>query len=136
MRARLRPSLILSAVAALAAAAMASSAAQAAAGSGHDNCFLSHDWESWTAPGGGDYILLRVNLHDYYRIDFTPGSHVRKDPDRFLVNRVRGSNWICGPLDLDLTLQDHSGFQEPLIARSLRKLTPQEVAALPKKDRP
>jgi hypothetical protein len=52
------------------------------------------------------------------------------------VSRIRGSNWICSPLDLDLTLSDHLGFREPLIARSLRKLTPEEVAAIPRKDLP
>jgi hypothetical protein len=129
----LRPSL---AIAAFAAAALLPLAAHAA-GASNQNCFLSRDWESWTAPGSADFIVLRVNLHDYYRIDLTPGTHVRKDPDRFLVNRLRGSNWICGPLDLDLELADHqSGFRQPLIARSLRKLTPQEVAAIPPKERP
>ena len=54
----------------------------------------------------------------------------------FLVSQVRGSNWICGPLDLDLQLSDHNGFRQGLIARSLRKLTPAEVAAIPRKDLP
>jgi hypothetical protein len=69
-------------------------------------------------------------------VDLTPGSHVRKYPDYFLINRLRGSNWICGPLDLDLSVSDHQGFRQPLIARSLRKLTPAEVAAIPRKDLP
>jgi hypothetical protein len=63
----------------------------------------------------------------------SPGLH---NGDRFLVNRVRGSDWICSPLDLDLTLADHNGYREPLISRSLRKLTPAEVAAIPRKDLP
>ena len=130
----LRPSLIL---AAAAAAALGASAAQADTKPGPvKDCFLSRDWESWTAPGNGDAIIVRVNLHDFYEIGLTPGSHVRKDPDRFLINKIRGSSWICSPLDLDLQLSDHVGFRQPLIARSLRKLTPAEVAALPPKDRP
>ena len=103
--------------------------------SGKD-CFLSNSWQGWSAPGDGDVLYLRVNMHDIYRVDLTPGTHARKDPDRFLVNRVHGPDWICSPLDLDLTLDDHHGFREPLIARSLRKLTPQEVAAIPPKDLP
>jgi hypothetical protein len=31
---------------------------------------------------------------------------------------------------------DHHGFYQPLIARSLTKLSPAEVAAIPKKYRP
>ena len=131
---RLRSSLVLAAV----ATALTATAAQAAAtgGNGRDNCFLSRDWDGWTAPGDGDRIIVKVRMRDYYEIGLTPGSHVRKDADKFLVNKVRGSEWICSPLDLDLQLADHAGFRQPLIARSLRKLTPQEVAALPRKDRP
>lgn len=99
-------------------------------------CFLSRDWQGWSAPGNGDVLYLRVRAHEIWRVDLTPGSHARKDPDYFLVNQVRGSSWICSPLDLDLTLSDHHGFRQGLIARSLRKLTPAEVAAIPKKDLP
>jgi hypothetical protein len=61
---------------------------------------------------------------------------VRKDADRFLINRVRGSSWICSPIDLDLTLSDHNGFKEPIFVKGLRKLTPAEVAAIPAKEKP
>jgi hypothetical protein len=120
-------------VAALLAATGASAATDQKASR---DCFRSIDWEGWSAPAGGDMLYLRVHLHDVYRIDLIPGSHVRKDPDRFLVNRVRGSDWICSRLDLDLTLSDHHGFEEPLFPRAIRKLTPEEVAAIPRKDLP
>jgi len=129
----LRPSLIL---AAAAAASVLGATTANAAPTDHQNCFLGRDWESWSAPGDGDTILIRVGLRDIYRVDLTPGSHVRKDPDRFLITKQRGSSWICSPLDLDLQVADHVGFRQPLIAKSLRKLTPQEVAAIPKKDLP
>ena len=99
-------------------------------------CFASNSWQGWSAPRDGDALYLRVGVHDIYRVELTPGTRVRHDGDRFLVNQVRGSNWICSHLDLDLTLSDHHGFREPLIARSLRKLTPAEVAAIPRKDLP
>ena len=121
----------------LAAALLAATAAQAVetpvAGK---SCFLSRDWRGWSAPGDGDVLLFRVGLNDIYRVELTPGSHVRKMGDRFLVVKMRGSSWVCSPLDLDLSLSDTHGFREPLIARSLRKLTPQEVAAIPKKEMP
>jgi hypothetical protein len=122
---------------ALGAAALTATAAQAAdkPTAGRD-CFLSRNWEGWSAPGESDFILLRVGIHDVYRVDLTPGTRVRKDPDRFLVNELRGSSWICSPLDLDLQIADHHGFREPLIARSIRRLTPAEIAAYPRKDLP
>lgn len=111
-------------------------ATAAPGGSPGNSCFTSVNWDAWSATADGDALYLRVGLHDIYRVDLTPGSHVRKEPDYFLVNRLRGSSWICSPLDLDLTLSDHQGFQRPLIARSLRKLTPAEVAAIPRKELP
>ena len=133
----LRLNLLLATIgaAAFAATAAAASPAESPKDPGK-SCFLSNSWQGWSAPGDGETLYLRVGLHDIYRVDLTPGTHVHKMGDRFLVNRVRGSNWICSPLDLDLTLSDRTGFREPLIARSLRKLTPAEVAAIPRKDLP
>ena len=123
--------------AALIAAMLAATGANAAAASqSAKDCFRSNDWEGWSAPGDGDVLYLRIKMHDVYRIDLVPGSHVRKDPGYFLVNRVRGSNWICSPLDLDLTVSDQQGFREPLFPRSIRKLAPAEIAAIPRKDLP
>jgi hypothetical protein len=122
---------------ALVAASLATAALGAPPGQKPGNdCFLTGTWDGWSAPGGGDVLYLKVNLHDVFRVDLTPGTHVQKDPDRFLINRVRGSNWICSALDLDLSLSDHHGFRQPLIAVSLRKLTPAEAAAIPRKDMP
>lgn len=100
------------------------------------DCFISNSWQGWSAPGNGDFLYLRVGMHDIYRVDLTPGTHVYKAGDRFLINRVHGPDWICSPLDLQLTLADPQGYREPLIARSLRKLTAEEVAAIPRKDLP
>ena len=123
-------------VAALLAAAGATAATAAPDRKANEACFLSNSWRGWTAPGDGDFLYLRINLNDVYKVELTPGTRVRKGADNFLVSEIRGSNWICSPLDLDLTLSDHHGFRQPLIARSLRKLTPAEVAAIPRKDLP
>ncbi|MGH6910904.1 MAG: DUF6491 family protein [Phenylobacterium sp.] len=123
--------------AALVAAAGATGAAAAAPDKAPDSaCFASVNWKGWSAPGDGDFLYLRVGLRDIYRVDLTPGTRVSKGADNFLVNEIRGSNWICSPLDLDLQLSDHNGFRQPLIARGLRKLSPAEVAAIPRKDLP
>jgi hypothetical protein len=127
---------LLAAAVFISAVATATAVAAAPERSSPKACFASNSWDGWSAPGDGDVLYLRVQARDVYRVDLAPGSHASKGADRFLVNRIRGSNWICSPLDLNLTLSDHQGFREPLIARSLRKLTPAEVAAIPPKDRP
>lgn len=126
---------IAAALAVIAAAPLAHAADTPTKSKG-GNCFATNSWQSWTTTDNGDALLLRVNLRDYYKVGLTPGSRARKGPGEFLVNQVRGSNWICSHLDLDLTISDNLGFKQPLIATSLRKLTPQEVAAIPKKDLP
>ena len=99
-------------------------------------CFATNQWRGWSASPSGDALYLRVNNSDVYQVDLTPGSHARHTPGYFLVNNVRGSNWICSALDLNLAISDDLGFRQPLIARSMRKLTPAEVAAIPPKHRP
>jgi hypothetical protein len=124
-------------VAVLALAPLAHAATDTAApphkGSG---CFATNTWESWSTTNNGDALLLRINNRDIYRVDLTPGTHASKGADRFLINQVRGSGWICSALDLDLTLSDHMGFRQPLIATKMRKLTPTEIAAIPRKEMP
>lgn len=123
--------------AAVAAILLAATGADAAVNPAPNRaCFASNTWTGWSAPGEGDVLYLKVGLNDVYQVDLTRGSHVRKDGSNFIVNQIRGSNWICSALDLDLTLSDQRGFRQPLIARSLRKLTPAEIAAIPRKDLP
>lgn len=124
------------AAAALALGSLAHAAPESKPVTKGSNCFASNQWKSWTAGPNGDTLYLRVNLNDVYEVGLTPGSHARKSPGYFLVNQVRGSHWICSALDLDLTLSDDLGFRQPLIARSMRKLSPEEVAAIPRKYQP
>ena len=123
-------------VAALALAPLAHAATETAPAKTGSGCFATNTWEGWKPTADGDALYLRINNHDVYRVDLTPGTHARKGADQFLVSRVRGSNWICSALDLDLTISDTLGFRQPLIATSMRKLSPAEVAAIPRKDLP
>jgi hypothetical protein len=116
--------------------ALAAGAAQADTKPANSRCFATNSWRGWTANKAGDALFLRMDNNDVYRVDLIPGSHARKYPGTFLVNQVRGSNWICSHLDLDLTLADDIGVRQPLIARSMRLMSPAEVAALPPKERP
>jgi len=99
-------------------------------------CFFVTQWQGWSSPKP-DVIYLGVNMHDVYRVDLSGGgSSQLQGPNMHLVSIDRGSGSICTALDLDLKISDSMGFSEPLIARSLTKLTPDEAAAIPKKYRP
>jgi hypothetical protein len=120
------------------------------------DCFSITQWHGWSAPSD-KVIYLGVNQHDIYRVDLSSGSVLLRSPDVHLVSRIHGPNTICSALDLQLEVSDDNGFHEglgarglgggfrggggsgmsePLIAAKLTKLTPGEVAAIPRKDRP
>lgn len=117
------------------AAALIGGQALAAADSPRTPCFYITQWQGWKAPDPNT-LYLGVNLHDVYRVDLSAGSPQLLWPDARLISLVRGPNSICSAIDLQLSVSDTNGFRQPLIARKLTKLTPEEVAAIPKKFRP
>jgi len=121
----------------VAAGLLGLSAAPVAAESPHParDCFFSNQWEGWRSPSP-NVIYIRVGIHDVYRLDLSAGSSQLQSPDMHLVNQVRGSNTICSALDLDLSIADSHGFSEPLFVRTMTKLSPEEVAAIPRQYRP
>ena len=98
-------------------------------------CFFVTQWRGWKAPDAHT-LYLGIDQHDVYQVDLSADSPDLLWPDMHLVSIVRGSSSICSHLDLDLKIADNNGFSSPLIARSMRKLTPEEVAAIPPKYRP
>ena len=132
------------------AAALIAGQALAASDNSRTPCFYITQWQGWKAPDAKT-IYLGVNLHDVYRVDLSAGSPELLWPDVHLLSYVRGSNSICSAIDLQLYVSENNvtgfrpngvgfadgdGFREPLIARKLTKLTPEEIAAIPKKYRP
>jgi hypothetical protein len=99
-------------------------------------CFSSTQWRGWSSPVD-DVIYLKVGGNDVWRVDLVPGSGRNLDSGGdFLVSEVRGSNRICTANDMELSIASTTAFRSPLFPRSLRKLTPAEVAALPPGHRP
>lgn len=97
-------------------------------------CFSLSDWRGWSSPSR-DVLYMKVRNRDVYRVDLSYGSNQLQWPGTHIVNVVRGSDRVCAPLDLDLQVSD--GFMAtPIRAKSITKLTPEEIAAIPKKDRP
>jgi len=118
-------------------AGAASAAAQPGDGGAASHpCFFITQWQGWSAPAP-DEILIRVNNRDIYRVDLSAGSSMLQAPGVHLVNRVQGgSDSVCSAIDLQLDVSDGHGFREPLIARTLTRLTPDEIAAIPPKFKP
>ena len=98
-------------------------------------CFYLSDWRGWSAPDK-DTLYMKVNNRDVYRVDLSFGTNQLTWPGTHLVSVVRGPDSICGPNDLDLRVGDGFGMPIPIRAKAITKLTPEQIAALPKKDRP
>jgi hypothetical protein len=98
------------------------------------SCFFVTEWNGWSAPDD-QTLLLKVN-RDVYKVTLNSKSNALKWPGMHLVSVVRGSSSVCSARDLDLAVADGYGFREPLFLKSMDKLSSDEVAALPKKDRP
>lgn len=97
-------------------------------------CFSLSDWRGWSSPSR-DVLYMKVRARDVYRVDLAHGTSQLQSPGSYIVNVVRGGDRVCAPLDLDLRVSD--GFMAmPLRAKTITKLTPEEIAAIPKKDRP
>lgn len=98
-------------------------------------CFALSDWDNWSAPNR-ETLYLKVRNRDVYQVDLTRGTSMLTSPGVHLVSVVRGVDTVCGPLDLDLRVSDGFGMAMPIMAKSITKLSPEQIAAIPKKDRP
>jgi hypothetical protein len=97
-------------------------------------CFQSRWWDgSWHAPDSST-IYMKV-MGDIWRVELSAGAQMLTDPTAHLINVVRGPDTVCTAQDLDLRVSNGFG-PIPVTAKSLVKLTPEEVAQIPKKDRP
>lgn len=114
-------------------AAQAAPAATPAASA--NSCFYVRDWQGSTAPSD-DTLLLRVNGRDVYKVDVGSGAKQLDGPGAYLISVTRGAPTVCKAIDLDLVIASTGGFRTPLIAKSIVKLTPAEIAAIPKRYQP
>jgi hypothetical protein len=103
-------------------------------------CFHLRDWHGWKATPDAKAIYIRVGRSDIRRLDLMGSCPALNAGGTHLVTRVRGSSWICHPLDLDLGVADRIGPRSrsriPCPVTQITRLTPAEAAALPKGLRP
>jgi hypothetical protein len=98
-------------------------------------CFYLSDWDGWSAPDR-DTLYLKVRNRDVYQVELSHGTSQLTSPGVHLVSVVRGIDQVCHPMDLDLRVSDGFGFAMPIMAKSITKLSADQIAAIPKKDRP
>ena len=80
-------------------------------------------------------INIRVGVRDVYRLDLFGTC-----PDIGWQNQIaiksRGSAFICSPLDATIVSEGPFGRAQRCEVRGMHKLTPEEIAVLPSREKP
>lgn len=98
-------------------------------------CFRSSDIRNHTIADRNT-LLLAVRNKDTYRVTMNGGclaGAISSDP--IITRSPPGSSIICKPIDMDIAIS-RSGFPSQCIVDSIVKMSPDEVAALPRKLKP
>lgn len=99
-------------------------------------CFYSRHIDSFNAPDDRT-VYLRVGVRTVYEVKlFAPCTDV--DWNQRIALTSHGSDWICegaGAVGVDIITHSPIGRQRCPVS-SIRRLTAEETAALPKRDRP
>lgn len=98
-------------------------------------CFRSTDIRNHTIADRHT-LLIDVNNRATYRLTMRGACLAGAlSTDPIITRSPPGSTFICKPIDLDLSISA-SGINSPCLVDSIVKLTPDQVAALPKKLKP
>ncbi len=122
----MRPALLLTAALALGVPTAAAAA---------DQCFRTQDMNNHKIVD--DHTLYAaVGIRDVYRFEVSGAClATATNSDPLVIRTVAGNNLVCKALDIDLSIS-RGGMTSACIVERIVKLTPEEVAAIPKKLRP
>ena len=99
-------------------------------------CFQLNRLQS-TRSDGDRTVYARVGTNEYYRIDLAFACPTLLSQNGIVIEPTGGTNLICGPLDFDLKAREIGGGRPvPCMVKSVTRLTPEEVAAIPRKAKP
>ena len=111
----------------------AASAAPTASDKAAKSCFWTRDVNSFQAVDDKT-VNIKVGVRDIYQLTlFAPSPDI--DWTESVALQSQGSSWICSGLDATLIVPGPIGPQRYPVT-SIRKLSTDEVAALPPKQRP
>lgn len=101
-----------------------------------DVCFWARNVTSFAAPDDHT-VYVRVNLHDVYRLDLMVSCPDVDWNERIALQSSHGAGGsICNALDAEIVSHAVGIGRQRCPVKALTKLTPEEVAALPKRAKP
>lgn len=102
--------------------------------SSRDTCFIRSDIQGFSAPNDHT-VYLRVLFRDVYRLDLMGDCQGLSFRQGFGLEDRPASPWICSPLEATVVFRE-TGILQRCPVTAITKLTPEEIKALPKRDRP
>jgi hypothetical protein len=125
-------------IAALTAPAWSPASAQPAAppppASHHNECFARSDINGFEAPNDRT-VYIRVGVRDVWRLDLMSECVGLTFHQGFALESQPNDAFVCDPLGETVIIRE-GGIPQRCPVTAITKLTPDQVAALPKKDRP
>ena len=101
-----------------------------------DTCFWARNVTSFAAPDDHT-VYVKVNLHDVYRLDLMIACPDVNWNQRIALESSHGAGGsICNALDAEIISHATGLGAQRCPVKTLTKLTPEEVAALPKHAKP
>lgn len=97
-------------------------------------CFYSSNMSSFK-EAGDQAVYVRVGVKDLYRLDLFGTCHDLRWAQTIGVE-ARGSSWICSGITDAVLIVPSTLGPERCPVTGVTKLTPAEIEALPRKDRP
>jgi hypothetical protein len=118
----------------VAAALVPGSGAQAAPS--RDACFARSNINGFSAPNDRT-VYVRVGVSQIFRLDLMTKCINLTFRQNIGLEARPANAFICSPLEATVVYRDTGGgFPQRCPVTAIHKLTPEEIAALPKKDRP
>jgi hypothetical protein len=99
-----------------------------------DQCFYTKMVSGFSAPDDKT-LYVRVGAREVYRFDMF-GHCPDIDWNQNLALVSRPSSWICNGMDAEVITHSPGIGQQRCPVAHMQKLTPEEVAALPRRARP
>jgi hypothetical protein len=101
-----------------------------------NQCFWSRNVTSFASPDDHT-VYIRVNVRDVYRLDLMISCPDVDWNQRVALVSNRGAGGsICSPLDAEIVSHATGIGRQRCPVKAITKLTPEEVAALPKRAKP
>lgn len=108
----------------------------ASTGSLEDACLRTGDIDRHRVADSRT-LYVRVANRDVFRFEMSAACLSGVGPnDPIVIRPSSGQSLACRPVDLDISVARGVGGSTPCIVRSMTRLTPEEVAALPDRIRP